>query len=110
MSASRCLFLFLFFSSRRRHTRFKCDWSSDVCSSDLGRPIAEMKREQGEGSALFKLIRQHGLVREFPLIVSTLKAFGQGEVKIESGRVFSCQGKPISGYDLSDEENKAAGF
>src|SRR5260370_7522185 len=27
--------LFFFFSSRRRHTRFKCDWSSDVCSSDL---------------------------------------------------------------------------
>src|SRR5260370_17025967 len=27
-----------FFSSRRRHTRFKCDWSSDVCSSDLGSP------------------------------------------------------------------------
>src|SRR5260370_3518587 len=24
-----------FCSSRRRHTRFKCDWSSDVCSSDL---------------------------------------------------------------------------
>src|SRR2546430_5899176 len=29
---SRCVF---FFSSRRRHTRFDCDWSSDVCSSDL---------------------------------------------------------------------------
>src|SRR2546430_17176382 len=28
------VFLF-FFSSRRRHTRFDCDWSSDVCSSDL---------------------------------------------------------------------------
>src|SRR2546430_6766914 len=28
-------FLFFFFSSRRRHTRFDCDWSSDVCSSDL---------------------------------------------------------------------------
>src|SRR5256886_12104806 len=27
--------LVLFFSSRRRHTRFDCDWSSDVCSSDL---------------------------------------------------------------------------
>src|SRR2546430_3811816 len=27
----------LFFSSRRRHTRFDCDWSSDVCSSDLRR-------------------------------------------------------------------------
>src|SRR2546430_7337824 len=24
-----------FFSSRRRHTKFDCDWSSDVCSSDL---------------------------------------------------------------------------
>src|SRR5256886_10881220 len=29
------VFLFFFFSSRRRHTRFDCDWSSDVCSSDL---------------------------------------------------------------------------
>src|SRR5690606_40174985 len=27
--------LFFFFSSRRRHTRFSRDWSSDVCSSDL---------------------------------------------------------------------------
>src|SRR5882762_1345866 len=27
--------IIFFFSSRRRHTRFKCDWSSDVCSSDL---------------------------------------------------------------------------
>src|SRR5699024_12064486 len=35
-----CLFIsvifFFFFSSRRRHTRSKRDWSSDVCSSDLG--------------------------------------------------------------------------
>src|SRR2546430_7438946 len=28
-------FIIFFFSSRRRHTRFDCDWSSDVCSSDL---------------------------------------------------------------------------
>src|SRR2546430_8683649 len=27
--------ILFFFSSRRRHTRFDCDWSSDVCSSDL---------------------------------------------------------------------------
>src|SRR5438270_7481164 len=33
-------FFFFFFSSRRRHTRFDCDWSSDVCSSDLGEGIA----------------------------------------------------------------------
>src|SRR2546427_6442989 len=29
-----------FFSSRRRHTRFDCDWSSDVCSSDLVPSVA----------------------------------------------------------------------
>src|SRR6266446_9492317 len=29
-------FFFFFFSSRRRHTRLQGDWSSDVCSSDLG--------------------------------------------------------------------------
>src|SRR5688572_12080950 len=29
-----------FFSGRRRHTRFDCDWSSDVCSSDLAVAVA----------------------------------------------------------------------
>src|SRR3989449_6067647 len=33
------LFLFFFFSSRRRHTRCSRDWSSDVCSSDLRKHI-----------------------------------------------------------------------
>src|SRR5260370_5951134 len=32
--------VYFFFSSRRRHTRFKCDWSSDVCSSDLKQKTA----------------------------------------------------------------------
>src|SRR5260370_18895333 len=36
VSVSGIGLLCFFFSSRRRHTRFKCDWSSDVCSSDLG--------------------------------------------------------------------------
>src|SRR5690606_20981608 len=39
------LFVF-FFSSRRRHTRFSRDWSSDVCSSDL---IAEDVDDSGLG-------------------------------------------------------------
>src|SRR6266568_1690037 len=34
------VFLFFFFSSRRRHTRWNCDWSSDVCSSDLAVQMA----------------------------------------------------------------------
>src|SRR5260370_31639785 len=38
------VYIVFFFSSRRRNTRFKCDWSSDVCSSDLlrvGFPLAQ---------------------------------------------------------------------
>src|SRR6266571_5682805 len=34
---------FFFFSSRRRHTRLTCDWSSDVCSSDL-RELRDLTR------------------------------------------------------------------
>src|SRR2546426_4688178 len=34
------MFVFFFFSSRRRHTRLQGDWSSDVCSSDLHNPQA----------------------------------------------------------------------
>src|SRR5260370_31974007 len=38
---------FFFFSSRRRHTRFKCDWSSDVCSSDLMKRAIDTTMESG---------------------------------------------------------------
>src|SRR6266480_4410956 len=38
--------LVFFFSSRRRHTRLTCDWSSDVCSSDLGDRTLEVKVAQ----------------------------------------------------------------
>src|SRR5256886_8628844 len=45
-------FCFFFFSSRRRHTIFDCDWSSDVCSSDLVpadlKEPAEIKRLMAE--------------------------------------------------------------
>src|SRR2546430_13105145 len=39
---------FFFFSSRRRHTRFDCDWSSDVCSSDLFDEAEAAYAEAGE--------------------------------------------------------------
>src|SRR6266850_5896148 len=34
---------FFFFSSRRRHTILQGDWSSDVCSSDLGQAVADQE-------------------------------------------------------------------
>src|SRR2546427_12682381 len=39
---------FFFFSSRRRHTRFDCDWSSDVCSSDLQALVDLVRMGGGE--------------------------------------------------------------
>src|SRR5207253_3478552 len=41
------IFIFFFFSSRRRHTRWPRDWSSDVCSSDL--PVCTIRELRGEG-------------------------------------------------------------
>src|SRR2546427_8007326 len=46
----RALFAFFFFSSRRRHTRFDCDWSSDVCSSDLEARLMLRSTALREGS------------------------------------------------------------
>src|SRR5205807_6226286 len=45
---------FLFFSSRRRHTRLQGDWSSDVCLSDLGEPLDSMGRT-ADGAFLIDL-------------------------------------------------------
>src|SRR5947209_11323922 len=36
--------LLFFFSSRRRHTRYWRDWSSDVCSSDLAKYLVETQK------------------------------------------------------------------
>src|SRR5947209_9743027 len=44
-------FCFFFFSSRRRHTRYWRDWSSDVCSSDLDRPSPGSGRALAEAEA-----------------------------------------------------------
>src|SRR5437016_6775139 len=62
--------IFFFFSSRRRHTRLVSDWSSDVCSSDLGILSGTLARLQGYKSdqrrrvlndaLLFATARKHG--------------------------------------------------
>src|SRR3989449_10872235 len=55
-----CLFFF-FFSSRRRHTRCSRDWSSDVCSSDLGAAGAVVLTAGGNNSSTtFSGVMQNG--------------------------------------------------
>jgi folate-dependent phosphoribosylglycinamide formyltransferase PurN len=71
-----------------------------------GIPIGEIKRRQGESNPLFRSIRQQGLAKEFPLIIATLKAFSDNKIRIEQGKVVDAQGKPIEGYDLTEEINK----
>ena len=72
-----------------------------------GYSLEKLKKEQGENNHLFKLIREHGLAREFPLIISTVKVFSQGKVKITADKkVIGRARMPINGYNLTDEINK----
>src|SRR5688572_31091182 len=48
-----------FFSSRRRHTSFDCDWSSDVCSSDL----QNTNTSPGNGGVVFGTARAPLIIR-----------------------------------------------
>jgi len=69
--------------------------------------VDEIKKMGGESNRLFRLIRQHGLAREFPLIIATLKAFSRGKVKISPEKqVVDAEGKPLKGYNMTDEINK----
>ena len=79
----------------------------DCCWQEIeGKTMAEVKVEEDENNVLFKLIRKHGLTREFPLIITTLNAFSQGKVKVINGRIVDHQGKPNNGYDLTGEINQ----
>lgn len=63
--------------------------------------------QKGDKQNLFHLIRRHELVREFPIIISTLKAFSEKQIGIKDGKVVDANGNFIEGYDLSDEVNQA---
>src|SRR5260221_7496843 len=62
-----CVGVVFFFSSRRRHTRSLCDWSSDVCSSDLARRRPEDVRVLGHALVAFS--------RDMVEDLSALRAF-----------------------------------
>src|SRR5690606_41025389 len=55
-----------FFSSRRRHTRFSRDWSSDVCSSDL--PFWRLDPAPFNGTELNPVLQDIGLAIHPPLL------------------------------------------
>ena len=72
-----------------------------------GCSLEEIRQEQGEDNHLFRLIRQHGLAREFPLIISTIKAFSEDKIRVNSEKqVIDAEGKPIKGYNMTGEINE----
>src|SRR5437016_9980766 len=55
--------VFFFFSSRRRHTRLVSDWSSDVCSSDLGAPRSRCRRTSPSSSPIKPSSKRSSIAR-----------------------------------------------
>src|SRR5688572_11361402 len=110
------LFFFFFFSSRRRHTRFDCDWSSDVCSSDLDaqRNFRKLLRKLN-GIETTLATESVGYSINTPLLVQVKVVDGQIEVRIDNALLFGgpvgdgapavgsvglyCWGNPAAAFD-----------
>src|SRR5438034_9324845 len=94
--------ILFFFSSRRRHTRSLCDWSSDVCSSDLD-TLAWMADKllglrvfgDADGKMNLALADVHGAV----LVVSQFTLYG--DVQKGRRRSFIDAAPPDVAYPLS---------
>src|SRR2546430_3673016 len=74
----------IFFSSRRRHTRFDCDWSSDVCSSDLA--VSGPSEEDGTLAAVSPQ-ELYGLLRQVHIPLAA-RQFGGGYKALVAPREF----------------------
>src|SRR2546430_11269780 len=85
MRAEGCM-CFCFFSSRRRHTRFDCDWSSDVCSSDLDKQV-------GEGHIVLLASGLENLTNDLPLhpifvvFVDRMARYLSGDERLSGSKV-----------------------
>src|SRR5690606_40248564 len=100
-----CLF---FFSSRRRHTRFSRDWSSDVCSSDLGAAVAvQQARARQPVAARADAAQDRALARPLAQPVQTARIYA-GRDRVgpadEIGRA-SCRER-VENYESSASADK----
>ena len=68
-----------------------------------GRAVAELRASEGEALALFQSVRRHGVAREQPLVVETVKAFAEGRVQVRDGAVVNSAGRPLAGLDLTEQ-------
>src|SRR6266516_3711537 len=82
------IFLFFFFSSRRRHTRSYGDWSSDVCSSDLKCPAGWVRQANDS------------LMQRFNYLILVASSVQRG---VEGGLSLLCLFVAISLHDFAPE-------
>src|SRR5260221_6013633 len=88
--------VFFFFSSRRRHTRSLCDWSSDVCSSDLGVAVLNINEL---ANSLKPVVLPGEVLRVF--VLKEGKEQGQGVAYLDDGTmVVVDQGKKAMGRTI----------
>src|SRR5690606_40334193 len=67
-----CFGVFFFFSSRRRHTRFSRDWSSDVCSSDLETTRLIQQALDERSTAIDDVTGASALIEKLNLLVDVM--------------------------------------
>src|SRR5690242_12297210 len=88
--------MLFFFSSRRRHTRLTCDWSSDVCSSDLDYSLFTCDTEIGQD--VHELFLQLTSLTQTPRLTKLLQSpFGLHEAvvaKIDREAEHAAAGRP----------------
>jgi phosphoribosylglycinamide formyltransferase 1 len=72
-----------------------------------GRTLADIKAAEGEANPLFTEIRRHGVARELPLVIETLRAFAEGRVHIANNHPTDATGNPIPPFDLTPEIERA---
>src|SRR5438034_1550243 len=103
------VWFFFFFSSRRRHTRSLCDWSSDVCSSDLGPQRAGQVGRRGPARRDGAVVGEHQGPRAPPGQAMKLR-IGDSSVSIERGDITRSEerrvGKECRSRRATDHETK----
>src|SRR5947199_803763 len=96
------IFLFFFFSSRRRHTRCLSDWSSDVCSSDLNVTNAIVANAKSQSALQLVLSSFRANVPQFTAEVDRVKTERLG---VTVDQVFAALGGYL-GSSYVDQFNK----
>src|SRR5699024_12180013 len=99
-----------FFSSRRRHTRSKRDWSSDVCSSDLASKLRHGKRTSSPGPEVICTSCWHSAEEPQPTVTCSgvrSRCSASASFSSEIGRASCRERVDISACTCGGQEKKS---